>query len=117
MIDDLISSLNNVIINLDKGGLMRRNSLWMMISGITGFTFFLIANFTNLFIGSAVMAGGIQLFVNAFVFIVWSKAFKQSSGLKKFNAFWGIIVPVIMASITLWRVLLPWVYNLVKATD
>lgn len=84
-----------------------KNSLWMLISGITGFSFFLIANFTNLFIGSALIAGCIQLAVNGFVFIVWSKAFKQSFGFKKFIAFCGTVVPVVMGSITLWRVFLP----------
>jgi hypothetical protein len=79
----------------------------MLISGITGFSFFLTANFTNLFTGSAMIAGCLQLAVNGFVFIVWSKAFMHSSGLKKFVAFWGTVVPVVMGSITLWRVFLP----------
>jgi len=81
----------------------------MAISGITGFSFFLIANLTQVFVGSSVIAGCIQLTVNAFVFTIWSKAFMQSSGLKKFIAFWGTVIPVIMASITLWRVLLPFI--------
>jgi hypothetical protein len=80
----------------------------MAISGATGFTFFLIANFTTLFHGSAVIAGVLQLAVNTFVFVVWSRAFVQSCGLKKFIAFFGVIVPICMASITLWRVLIPW---------
>jgi hypothetical protein len=88
-----------------------KNSTWMIISGITGFSFFLIANFTNLFTGSAILAGYLQLAVNGFVFVVWIKAFMSSSGLKKFVAFWGTIVPVIMGSITLWRVFLPIVWK------
>jgi hypothetical protein len=92
---------------------MNRNSKWMAVSGATGFTFFLIANFTTLFHGSAVIAGCCQLAVNTFVFIVWSKAFVQSSGFKKFVAFFGTVVPVIMASITLCRVLIPWAVHLI----
>lgn len=92
--------------------MLDNNSLWMIISGFTGFSFFLIANFTNLFTGSRVIAGCLQLCVNTFVFIVWRKAFVQSHGFKEFVAFIGTVVPVIMASTTLWRVLIPaaWLY-------
>lgn len=86
---------------------MRRQKLWMAISGMTGLCFFLIANFTNLFSGSSVIAGIAQLGVNAFVFTIWRKAFLYSSGFQKFVAFWGVVVPVVMASITIYRVLLP----------
>jgi len=79
----------------------------MAISGITGFSFFLIANFTHLFVDLSATAGVLQLGVNAFVFIVWHKAFIQRTGFGKFVAFWGVAVPIVMASITLWRVLLP----------
>jgi hypothetical protein len=88
-----------------------KNTIWMVISGATGFSFFLIANFTNIFIGLSVTAGILQLFVNAFVAIVWGKAFIQSSGLKKFVAFVGTVVPAIMASITIVRVILPALHN------
>ena len=87
---------------------MDRNSRWMAVSGATGFTFFVISNFTNLFVGSAVIAGFLQLTVNAFVFVVWRRAFRQSRGFKKFVAFCGVVVPVCMASITTIRVLIPW---------
>ena len=79
----------------------------MAVSGITGFLFFIIANFTNLFVGSSLLAAGLQLCINTFVFIVWTKGFAQSNGFKKFVAFFGVVVPVIMASITIWRVILP----------
>ncbi len=91
--------------------MQNRNSLWMVVSGTTGLSFFLIANFTNVFLGLAVIAGFCQLAVNTFVFVVWGKAFKQSSGFKKFVAFSGVIVPLIMASVTTWRVILPWIIN------
>ncbi len=86
---------------------MDKNSKWMAISGFAGLSLFLIANFTNLFAGSSVLAGCLQLAVNAFVFFVWTKAFMQSSGFKKFVAFFGVIVPVMMAGITIFRVLIP----------
>jgi hypothetical protein len=85
-----------------------RTSLMMAISGATGFSFFLIANFTNLFAGAAVMAGCVQIAVNLFVFLTWGKAFLQRTGQRKWFAFCGVIVPVVMASITLSRVLIPW---------
>lgn len=83
---------------------MNKNSKWMAISGFTGFSFFLIANFTHLFAGSSILAGCLQFCVNAFVFIVWRKAFMQSQGFKKFVALIGTVVPVVMASITACRV-------------
>ncbi len=84
-----------------------KNFLWMTISGTTGLLFFLIANFTDLFTGSSILAGCLQLCVNAFVFVVWTKGFLESRGLKRFIAFFGVVVPIIMASITIWRVLIP----------
>lgn len=92
---------------------MDKNSKSMAVSGITGFTFFLIANFTNVFTGSSVLAGCLQLCVNTFVFVIWRKAFAQSVGFKKFVAFLGVVVPCVMASITLWRVLIPAILNVI----
>lgn len=80
------------------------NSIWMVISGAAGITFFLIANFTNTLAGSAIVAACLQLAVNAFVFLVWSKAFLQSSGFKRFIAFFGVVVPFGMATVTVIRV-------------
>jgi len=87
-----------------------RISLWMMISGATGFTFFLIANFTALFDSLNVLAGCMQLAVNAFVFYTWTKAFVKSSGFKKFFAFFGVGMPIIMAGITIFRVFIPFFF-------
>lgn len=91
--------------------MVNRNSLWMAVSGITGLVFFLIANFTNVFVWLTVIAGFCQLAVNTFVFVVWNKAFRQSSGFKKFVAFFGVVGPLVTASITVWRVVLPWILN------
>ncbi|MES3004593.1 MAG: hypothetical protein V4690_00605 [Patescibacteria group bacterium] len=87
--------------------MMNRNSLWMAISGVTGFLFFLVANLSELFVGLNLLAGSLQLCLNIFVFTVWLKAFRELKGLKKFVAFWGVCVPVVMASYTLYKVFLP----------
>jgi hypothetical protein len=85
----------------------------MTISGIAGLVFFLVANFTSLFAGASVLAGSLQLCVNAFVFIVWTRAFRRSGGFKKFIASFGVFMPILTASVTLWRVLIPAVLKLV----
>jgi len=86
----------------------------MAISGATGFSFFLIANFTTLFVGSAIIAGSLQLAVNCFVFLVWRQAFIKQAGFAKFVAFWGVAVPIVTASITLLRVFLPAALHLLR---
>lgn len=85
---------------------MKHSTFWMSLSGGMGLAFFLIANFTQLFVGANQIAAVIQLAINAFVFVVWTKAFTHSTGRKKFVAFFGIVVPIIMASITVYRVLM-----------
>lgn len=86
---------------------MRSQTLWMAVSGLLGFSFFLIANLTNVFVELNVGAGFIQLVLNAFVFVTWLRGYRTSSGIKKFIAFWGVVMPVVMATITLVRVILP----------
>lgn len=84
-----------------------KHSKLMMTAGLVSFIFFLISNFTNFFVGSRVLAGCIQLCINAFVIIVCKNALPHSKGIKKFFAFYGIAVPVTLALITIWRVLIP----------
>ena len=86
---------------------MRSQTLWMLASGLLGFSFFLIANLTDAFAGLNVGAGFIQLVLNAFVFVTWLRGYRTSSGFRKFVAFWGIVVPIVMATITILRVILP----------
>lgn len=93
---------------------MKNNSRWMLISGMMGVSFFITANFTSIFQGSSVLAGILQIAVNAFVFIVWAKAFGETKGFKKFLAFFGVIGPVITAGITIWRVLTPFIIFLIQ---
>lgn len=91
---------------------MKTNSKkWRVISGIAGLTFFIIANFTNIFAGLNVLAGFLQIMVNVFVFACWAKAYPRCRGFERFVTFIGVIVPPIMAGITIWRVLLPAVLN------
>ena len=79
----------------------------MMLSGLLGLTFFLVANFTQLFYGLDIVAGCIQITLNIFVFLTWKEGVLLNKGFKKFVALIGTVVPIIMASITIIRVLLP----------
>lgn len=79
----------------------------MAISGLSGLAFFLIANLAHVFHGMNVLAGCIQLSINAFVFLSWRRGYQHEVGFAKFVALVGTIVPCIMASITLVRVILP----------
>lgn len=91
-----------------------RHSKWMALSGTLGFVFFLIANFTSIFQGLNVLAGVLQLCINAIVFGAWGKAFLDRTGFSKLFAFFGVAVPLAMASVTIYRVLIPpilgWLY-------
>lgn len=92
--------------------IMRSNSKkWRIISGTTGVTFFFIANCTDFFEGLNVLAGSLQIVINVFVFITWMKAYLRCCGLEKFVTFFGVIIPPVMAGITIWRVLLPAVFD------
>ncbi len=85
-----------------------RHTKWMAMSGVIGFAFFLIANFTNIFQGLNILAGLLQLCINAFVFLAWGRAFLDRIGFGKVFASFGVVVPVIMAGITIYRVLFPY---------
>lgn len=89
-----------------------KHSKLMTTAGLVSFLFFLISNFTNFFIGSRVLAGCIQLCINTFVIIVCKNALPHSKGVKKFFAFYGIVIPVILAIVTIWRVFIPTIVNL-----
>lgn len=80
------------------------SNLWMFVSASLGVATFVIANFTKIFNNKVVAA--IQLASNTFVFTAWGVAFLQRDGFAKAFAFGGVIVPVIMACITVRRVLL-----------
>ena len=91
---------------------MKTNSKkWRIISAIAGLSFFLVANCTNLFENLNILAGCLQIMVNVFVFVCWMKAYPRCHGFEKFVTFIGVIVPPIMAGITIWRVLLPAITN------
>jgi hypothetical protein len=83
------------------------NPKLVAISGLTGLCFFAIANYTDSLQSSNVLAGMLQLGVNSFVFIVWRKAFFRSYRWGKALAFVGMMVPVVLGSVTIIRVLIP----------
>lgn len=81
--------------------------LWMAISAASGLAFFLIANFTDFFVGLNVLSGLIQLVLNVFVFVAWLRGYRASHGRERFVVFFGIVAPPILAAITLYRVIIP----------
>lgn len=90
---------------------MKHKNDWLMVlSAFLGFSFFLIANFTEIFIQLNVIAGIIQIVFNGFVFVTWLKGFKESNGFKKFVAAWGVVVPVLLTLITLFGVIIPVIF-------
>ena len=92
---------------------MNNNRLWMAISAVTGLVFFLVANFTSFFTGLNVVAGLIQIGINGFVFVTWLRGYRASHGRERFVAFSGVVAPPILASITLYRVIIPFVFQFV----
>lgn len=93
--------------------MFNKHSKLMMTAGLISFAFFLISNFTDLFAGSRLLAGILQLCVNAFVIIVCRNALPHSTGVQKFFAFYGIIVPSALALITIYRVFIPAIMGLI----
>ena len=91
---------------------MSNNRLWMAISGATGLAFFLIANFTDFFVGLNIVSGLIQIVINFFVFVTWLRGYRASHGRERFLAFFRVIAPPILAGITLYRVIMPFFASL-----
>ena len=86
---------------------MNTNDRLMFISAGASLTFFGVANFTDILLGLNVVSAILQILINAFVFVVWTRGFLQSSGFKKFVAFFGVVVPFFMAAFTIYNVLAP----------
>jgi len=84
----------------------------MVVSGLMGATLFVLANIVQLFAGMNLLAGLLQIAVNTFVFFSWKRGYTLSTGRAKLVALIGTIVPCLMASITLVRVIIP---ELIKA--
>lgn len=89
---------------------MRNNRLWMAISAAIGFAFFLIANFTDIFVGLNVVSGLIQIVINIFVFVTWLRGYRSSHGRARILTFFGVIAPPILAGTTLYRVVIPFFF-------
>ena len=84
------------------------NRRWMMYSALAGLAFFAFANFTNFFSGLNVISGLIQIGINIFVFITWLRGFLSSQGRERVLAFFGVAAPPILAAITVYRVIGPY---------
>lgn len=87
--------------------MLQRTSTWMAVSGVLGFGFFLVANFSFIFLELNILSALVQVVINGFVFVTWRRGYRESSGFKKFVTFWGVVTPIVMASITIWRVIIP----------
>lgn len=84
--------------------MLERHRFLMILSGVLGLAFFIFANFD--FIGNEVLFAYAQILINSFVFFSWGYGFiKAKSFFEKFVAFWGVIVPIVMALITIMNVL------------
>lgn len=90
----------------------RNHRRWMAISGGTALAFFLVANFTDLFVGLNVVSGLIQIALNIFVLVTWLRGYRASRGRERFVAFFGVVAPPILAAITLYRVIIPFFASL-----
>ena len=87
---------------------MKNSTLWMAVSGGSAFGAFLIANYTEIFQGASELAAIIQLALNIFVFVVYSRSIDVSRGPKKLIAYIGTAFPIVMASWTIYNVIWPW---------
>lgn len=84
--------------------------LLMVLSGATGLSMFLLANFyLKKHKGWRLTTALLQISANAFVFTSWLVGFLQAAPgtLAQLVALIGFVVPIIMANITLVRVVLP----------
>lgn len=83
---------------------MSSHALWMIVSGATGFSCFVVIHFTKL-LKTPLYAAVLQLSANTFVFISWGSACLDAKGFAQLFAFGGTVVPIIMASITIRKLL------------
>ena len=60
---------------------------------------------------TGLFAGLLQICVNTFVFITWTNGFIKERGFRKIIPVFGVVIPFIMAAITLCRVIVPAVFN------
>jgi hypothetical protein len=100
---------------------LKKSRIWMVISGVCGLSLFLIANpfvleyfgvvYSPAIVQSGLFAGLLQICVNTFVFITWTNGFIKERGFRKIIPVFGVVIPFIMAAITLCRVIVPAVFN------
>ena len=87
------------------------NRRWMMYSALAGLAFFMLANFTDFFSGLNVISGLVQIGINIFVFTTWLRGFLFSQGRERVIAFFGVAAPPILAAITIYRVIGPYLLS------
>ena len=104
-----MESSNSVV-----AGPARNHRRWMAISAVTGLVFFFIAHFSRLFGELNVVSGIIQIGVNTFVFVTWLRGYRASRGRERLVAFSGVVAPLVLASTTLRRVIMPFVLQFVR---
>ena len=92
---------------------MSSHRRWMAISAATGLAFFLVANFFRYLVGLNIVSGLIQIGLNVFVFVTWLHGFRVARDRERVVAFSGVIAPPILAGITLYRVIVPFLTSLV----
>lgn len=85
----------------------------MAISAVTGLVFFVVANFSRFLVGLNIVSGLIQIGLNVFVFVTWLRGYRVARGRERVVALSGVIAPPILASITLYRIIIPFLASLV----
>jgi len=73
------------------------HELWMWISGVIGFSCFVVIHFTKL-LKNPLYAGLVQLASNVFVFVSWGSAYISTRGS---FALFGVIFPIVTGTITI----------------
>ena len=82
---------------------MDSHTIWMIVSVVIGGGCFVIIHFTK-WLRTPIYFAILQMPANAFVVVSWGSAFLAWQGLEKLFAFGGIVVPFIMATITIRKV-------------
>ncbi|MEI6144536.1 MAG: hypothetical protein WCP91_02975 [Candidatus Berkelbacteria bacterium] len=100
-------------------GISLKFRLLMALSGATGLTMFILANFyLNAHAEWKLATALLQITANAFVFASWLGGFRQATPRTptKLLSLIGFVVPCCMASVTFFRVVLPCVIDSISKT-
>jgi hypothetical protein len=83
----------------------------MAISALAGLAFFLFANYTHYLSELNFASGIIQIGINIFVFFTWLRGFLSSHGRDRFVAVFGVLAPPVLATITIYRIIGPYLIS------